>query len=221
LLPDGRVLIAGGQGFSGILSTAELYDPKTGTLSSAGHLNNSRADHTATLLPDGKVLIAGGASNRVSGGVEFSLSLATSELYDSATGIWSITSNLNIPRESHAAIVLPNGKALIVGGLSSTVTSNSVSDLDSAELGYNFPAVTAPKITMASVAGKKLIVVGENFDSGAVILINGEEQATRNDVVNPGTTLIAKKGGKRVKPGDKLQVRNADGSISDEFTFTG
>jgi hypothetical protein len=38
-----------------------------------------------------------------------------------------------------------------------------------------------------------------------------------NDAQNPQTTLI----GKKVKAGDKLQVRNPNGSISAEFTFTG
>ena len=78
-----------------------------------------------------------------------------------------------------------------------------------------------PKITMASVAHKKLTVVGENFDPDAVILINGEEQKTRNDDQNPRTTLIGKKAGKKVKPGDRLQVRNPNDTLSEEFIFTG
>ena len=74
---------------------------------------------------------------------------------------------------------------------------------------------------MASVAGKKLIVAGENFDPDAVILINGEEQKTRNDDQSPQTTLIGKKAGKKIRPGDRLQVRNPDGPLSEEFIFTG
>ncbi len=77
------------------------------------------------------------------------------------------------------------------------------------------------RITSASLTGKKLFVVGENFDPGAVILLNSEEQKTRNDDANPKTTLIGKKAGKRIKPGDTLQVRNPNGTISQEFTFTG
>ena len=65
-----------------------------------------------------------------------------------------------------------------------------------------------PRIVSASVQGKKLFVFGENFDPGAVILRNGEEQKTKNDDLNPQTALIGKKAGKRIKPGDKLQVRN-------------
>lgn len=63
--------------------------------------------------------------------------------------------------------------------------------------------------------------MGENFSSGAVILLNGEEQITRNDDLNPSTTLIGKKAGKNVKPGDKLGVRNSNGVLLQEFIFAG
>ena len=56
---------------------------------------------------------------------------------------------------------------------------------------------------------------------GAVILLNGEEEKTRNDDQNPSTRLIGKKAGKKIKAGDKLQVRNPDGTLSEEFSFTG
>lgn len=36
----------------------------------------------------------------------------------------------------------------------------------------------APRIIAASVEGKKLFVFGEDFDVGAVILLNGDQQAT-------------------------------------------
>ena len=61
LLPNGKVLVVGGQeGPISILSSAELYDPGTGRWSSTGNLRTARASHTATLLSNGKVLIAGG-----------------------------------------------------------------------------------------------------------------------------------------------------------------
>jgi hypothetical protein len=62
-LPDGTVLIAGGQlaGGSGNPGT-ELYVPATGTFTFAGNMTTGRHEHTATLLPDGTVLIVGGYS---------------------------------------------------------------------------------------------------------------------------------------------------------------
>jgi hypothetical protein len=63
LLPDGEVLIAGGQliGGNGSVGT-DLYDPATGTFSAGANMTTGRHEHTATLLPDGRVLVAGGIS---------------------------------------------------------------------------------------------------------------------------------------------------------------
>jgi N-acetylneuraminic acid mutarotase len=227
LLPDGRVLIVGGDPSpGGPIPPAQLYDPGTDEWSITGHLIHyeARVGHTANLLPDGKVLVAGGSG--VFGGDAYSFPLRSSELYDPDTGTWSFASDSNTPRSSHTATLLPDGKPLLVGGRGLPPENCAVNCylrvLASVELfGHNIPEVAPPKITMASVAGKKLIVVGENFDPDAVILINGEEQKTRNDGQNPQTTLIGKKAGKKIRPGDRLQVRNPDDTLSEEFIFTG
>jgi hypothetical protein len=56
-----------------------------------------------------------------------------------------------------------------------------------------------------------------------VILINGIGQRTSNDSENPQTRLISKKAGKKknLKPGDRIQARNPDGTTSQGFIFTG
>jgi uncharacterized repeat protein (TIGR01451 family) len=64
--------------------------------------------------------------------------------------------------------------------------------------------------------GKALIVTGENFNSGAKLLINGVQQKTS---VEASTRLFCKKAGKKVRSGDRLQVRNSDGGLSPEVTF--
>ena len=78
-----------------------------------------------------------------------------------------------------------------------------------------------PWIIALYLEGKRLTVSGESFDAGAKILLNGEEQKTKNSDPEPTRVLIGKKAGKKVKrdPSRKIQVRNSDGKLSQEVTF--
>ena len=64
LLPDGRVLAAGGAHplniHQGDYSTTEIFDPATNSWSPGPELSGPRTNHSATLLPDGRVLLVGG-----------------------------------------------------------------------------------------------------------------------------------------------------------------
>ena len=66
LLPDGRVLAAGGEDPQGsdylLYSSTEIFDPETNTWSAGPELSQPRASHSATLMPDGSILMAGGIS---------------------------------------------------------------------------------------------------------------------------------------------------------------
>jgi galactose oxidase-like protein/Kelch motif protein len=113
LLPDGKVLVAGG--WNATLdpdSTAELYDPTTRSFSPTGSMATGRVYHTATLLPNGKALIVGGMFPRTGEPED----LASAELYDPATGLFSPTGSLLTGRWGHTTTLLPNGNVLIVGG---------------------------------------------------------------------------------------------------------
>jgi len=111
LLPNGKVLIAGGSDHNGVLASAELFDPATGSFSDAGAMTTPRAGHEATLLPNGKLLITGGVDGRFN-------RLASAELYDPATRRFTPTGEMKVAREAHRATLLNNGKVLITGGLS-------------------------------------------------------------------------------------------------------
>ena len=106
LLPDNRVLVAGGNDGSA-LSSAELYDPATDTWSGTDSLATARGSHTATRLPDGRVLVVGRYNNG---------SLASAELYDPATYAWSAAGSLAVARVGHTATLLPDGRVLVAGG---------------------------------------------------------------------------------------------------------
>jgi len=108
LLPNGKVLIAGGSNGTAQLMTAELYDPTTDTFQPTGGLVTARREHTAALLDNGKVFIAGGYSSTDL--------TATCELYDPATGTFTMTGAMVAARVGHTATKLKNGKVLVVGG---------------------------------------------------------------------------------------------------------
>jgi hypothetical protein len=80
---------------------------------------------------------------------------------------------------------------------------------------------TAPKIINARLNGKKLIITGENFGEGAVILVNGVAQKTKNDSENPTSMLVAKKAGKKIASGQAviISVQNPAGAPSGQFGF--
>ena len=96
LLPNGKVLVAGGYN-GAYLASAELYDPATETWSPTGSLAAARRNHTATLLPNGMVLVAGGTTS------SNDAPLASAELYDPATETWSPTGSLATARCYHTA----------------------------------------------------------------------------------------------------------------------
>jgi len=106
VLPDGRVLAAGG--FSpmvGTLSSAELYDPATGTWAATGSLPMAQVDHSAHLLGSGQVLMVGGELT------------GSTALYDPATGTWSSAASMGTARRYHRTVLLDDGRVLALGGM--------------------------------------------------------------------------------------------------------
>jgi len=88
-----------------------------GSFTATGNLSTAAFTTTATLLPNRKVLIAGGVfSPPPIPTTPFFDFLASAELYDPATGEFTPTGSMSAHRAFHTAILLANGKVLIVGG---------------------------------------------------------------------------------------------------------
>jgi WD40 repeat protein len=155
LLPNGKVLVVGGNNGTTSLSSAELYDPSTGTWTLTGSLNTARQSHTATLLPNVKVLVAGGSNGST---------LSSAELYDPSTGTWTLTGSLNGSRYAHTATLLANGKVLVAGGYSGGT-------LSSAEL---YDPATGIWSTTGSLIKERHYFAAILLPNGKVLVAGGE-----------------------------------------------
>ncbi len=94
-------------------ASAEVWDPLGRSFDPAGSLTELRGDITSGLLPDGRVLVIG------SGGSDSELSAArtVTESWDPRTESFSPAGTLAQSRNGQTVTVLPDGRALIVGGV--------------------------------------------------------------------------------------------------------
>ena len=93
-----------------------------------GSMTTPRFAHTATLLNTGEALIAGGiASYRFfyRGSQSFCLAVPTNhvDIFDPAMGAFAATASMALPRFSHTATLLKDGKVLVAGGTADTNTN--------------------------------------------------------------------------------------------------
>lgn len=164
LLANGKVLVTGGRRSGSAynsLSSADLYDPSTGTWSSAGSMSADRFSHLAILLDSGMVLIAGGRS-------DWNADLSKGELYNPATGTWSFTGSIT---STATATLLVNGKVLFAGG--------------SAQI-YD-PATGICSVT-GSMSGNASFYTATLLDYGKVLLAGGDRSAELYDPVSGSWT---------------------------------
>lgn len=113
LLPNGRVLIAGGQ-------SGWLYDPNTRFFSGAMKLLETRYRPTSASFSDGTALVAGGS--RWGEGD----SSSTTDLYLPAQGRLVRGPDMIAARDYAMSVQLPDGRFVILGGMANTPTGQVI-----------------------------------------------------------------------------------------------
>jgi len=189
LLPDGKVLIAGGMRRNqDFYKSAELYDPATGKFQLTGEMNERRVSPVAVLLRSGKVLIAGGWVGR--GCTD------SAELYDPATGKFTaLPARMTTQRGDSSGTLLPDGDVLIAGG----ADHDSPGGVASAEL---FHAATMTFHAVAPMHFARVSHTATLLRDGQVLIAGG-----RGDKVQAAAEIYDPKTARFVVTGDLLTPR--------------
>jgi Kelch motif len=134
LLNTGKVLIFGGESSieSPTTPSAELYDPKTESFSSAGNFPYGWIPYSATTLRDGRVFIVGGEG----GNTEHSIipPAGIEEIYDPVAGKLVPTLHTTVARWHPLNVMLKDGTVLLVGGYGKFKWLATPRSLDTAEI---------------------------------------------------------------------------------------
>jgi hypothetical protein len=125
-LPNDKILVANGSDAAGNpIQALEIYDPATGTFTTAGNELVARNSNRVNRLVNGKIILVGGQTTADATSVTNS-----TEVYSQVTGRFSASGNLLTGRQGFAQSGLPNGRILVAGG----TAADGTTVLSSAEL---------------------------------------------------------------------------------------
>jgi N-acetylneuraminic acid mutarotase len=167
LLRDGKVLITGGhkgrRSAITVYSSAEIYNPASGTFSPTGDLTVRRHKHDATLLADGRVLIIGGSDERDGRGA-----YRNAEVFNPANRTFTAIGNMNAARYKlqGTTVLLRNGKVLIAGGANRAEVFNPATNIFS--LADGNMGTTRLFATATLLKNGQVLITGGYDDSQAV-----------------------------------------------------
>jgi len=217
LLTDGSVLVAGGAYCVYIrdgggcdveisLARAEIYHPDIETWSDTGSMAISRIGQSATRLSNGKVLVAGGFYEPFPGSTDTPAYLADAELYDPATGSWSMAGSLNQARSDALATLLGDGTVLVAGGSAGNSAelyhpdTGTWSATGSMAQGHEYGTITrlpnGKVLVVGGIPASSTIAASELYDpasgtwvvTGAMVTPRSYHSAT---LLKDGTVLVA------------------------------
>lgn len=205
LLTDGRVFQVGGVTDVGIiLASAEIYDPATGSFAATGSAAFNRSRPSAVTLADGRVLVTGGRGGK--GGGEIRIE---AELYDPASGTFSPTGSLTVPRYVASVVRLVDGRVLLAGG-----SNRDDGTLASAEI-YD-PATGTFTATGNLNDARDTNAQVVRLADGRVFLAGGYNDAgslASAEIYDPATGAFTLTGSLPEARGDHALVALADGRV--------
>lgn len=184
LLPDGTLLLLGGQNSDGKVSqTAAIENVQSGmTTILSVRLNFARAWHTASVLPDGTVLILGGVGT--DGRV-----VKHAELFDPQSQTFRLLAATGpTPRAFHSATVLTDGTLLIAGGVGEN--GHLLQTLEVWDSRHGTLSVAQAQLTVA-----RRNHVATLLSDGTVLLTGGNDSANKSlssgDVFDPQSQTVS------------------------------
>lgn len=160
VLPDGRVLYAGGYPSVAATTSVEIFNPQTGAWAAAAPMSQGRSGYAWSVLPDGRLLVAGGSLN--SGGTA---ATATVEIYDPQSNTWTAGPSMATARYNGAFVTLQDGRLMVISGWTSA-SAPSTAEIYNPQTN-SWSTVTTPFGRYASVAqllsdGRVLVASGAN-----------------------------------------------------------
>jgi hypothetical protein len=182
-LPDGRVLVAGGNQGSTTLQTTLFFDPQANSFSSGPMLVVPRANAAAAALADGRVLVAGGNN---AGGF-----LSSAEVFNPQTNSFSAVGSMGSIRTNAVAAPLPNGRALVAGGRDDDPILSTAEIFDPATNTFSSAGI-------GSMGTERVAAVAASLPDGRVLIAGGASATSpalaSAEVFDPTTNTFSSAG---------------------------
>ncbi|MFK7928697.1 MAG: nucleoside recognition domain-containing protein [Myxococcota bacterium] len=170
-LPDGDLLLIGGEGADGVAKDALRWDVDSRMWSRVPGPTFGRLYHRAVALPHGDILVVGGEVPGMG-------PVKTTQSFDPDTNTWTSAGQLPLPRPGAsssgrldpAVVALPDGRVLAVGGVDGTgerLQSAAIRGLDGKWVeaaGFDGARVSG----IGLMAGGSAVVVGGERKGGLV-----------------------------------------------------
>ena len=161
-----------------LATTAPLAAGGTNTFSRTGSMNFPRKNHKTILLDNGLVLAVTGAFT--------SQNQTMTELYNPASGKWTLTGSTTVLHENGSATLLANGEVLLAGGTDLPDGNNNLTA--GAELFNPSKGQWSTTGSMPSVRAYQAAVLLAN---GEVLVVGGEDSSISSlasaELYNPAT----------------------------------